>query len=89
MECNIGLLLEFQKKYPKIVRRNDLTMGITCPEKDEMWIFVDKIAFFEQHKKYIMDALISITIHELIHLCGVLNEDMTKFGEKLVRYNDK
>lgn len=93
MNCNIGLLSEFEEKHPDaVLRYNEMPirleeriMGISCLDLDEMWILVDRIAFLERRPGHLIDTLTNATIHEMIHLCGVSDERTAKFGEKMVR----
>lgn len=97
MLCCIGLVSEFEDKYPDTllpyqklpIKQGGRVVGLASQEKDEMWVFVDKITFLKQHEEYIIEALTESTMHEIIHLCGVRDEDAAKFGVKLVKYNDK
>jgi predicted SprT family Zn-dependent metalloprotease len=92
MNCNIGLLSEFEEKHPdaiirqhKIsVRQAGLVTGVACLKRNEMWVFVDRVVFLEQRYEYIIPILTQVTIHEIIHLCGVKNEQEVKYGEMAV-----
>jgi predicted Zn-dependent protease with MMP-like domain len=93
MECNIGLLSEFEKKHPnavttnynKFIMQEDLIMGVASLKRNELWVFIDRIAFLGLSEKSTIEMIIRTTIHELIHLCGVSNEYMARLGEKMVR----
>ena len=91
MQCNIGLLSEFEKKYPdahlndcKLSSKGlEITMGVANKKKNELWIFVDRIALVKQNIKYIIPAITDTIIHEILHLFGY-DEHNARLGEKMV-----
>jgi predicted Zn-dependent protease with MMP-like domain len=86
MKCNIGLLSDFEDYDPHYYYTEDWTgvRGVACPDKNEMWVFVDQIAFYTTDNKNLILRLSLTVIHELIHLCGVLDENMAYNGELAV-----
>jgi len=96
MLCCIGLVSEFEDKYPdvhvlypqKITEIGLITMGVSNIEKDEVWVFVDRVAFLKWHSEYIIPMITRVLVHEIIHLHGY-GEKIARSGEELVKYNDK
>lgn len=90
MNCNIGLLSDFEAHDPHYYYTEDWTCvrGVACPDENEMWVFVDQIAFCTTDNKNLISYLSSVVIHELIHLCGILDENMTYNGVILVACNE-
>jgi len=87
MLCHIGFLSDF-RDYDSDYFEDRSWAGITGiadTDNDKMWVFVDQIAFLEVYMEAIMIRLSNTTVHELIHLCGVLDEDMTYLGVKLAK----
>lgn len=91
---------EFLKEHPRISSREDLPrrledswlFGYANTKRKEMWVFVDELANYYglYHRRYpaiigkIMRDIVSTTVHELIHLNGVEDEDITEYGEDMV-----
>lgn len=93
MICNIMLQSEFRDKYLDGGFLDHwlpdgswgIVLGTSDIKIDTSWIFVDRIAMVDTHIKPIIDTLSNTTIHELIHLCGILDENMTCLGVELVK----
>ncbi len=91
MKCYFGFALDFKDCFTKIEQLrlyggawNGLD-GVSRESTDEAWIFIDNLAKHDIWSG--CDIIISITetvIHELIHLCGVDDEEATFLGTNLV-----
>ena len=90
MKCNVGFLSDFEEFDPGYYGEEDWddVKGVACPDVNECWVFVDQIAFFNEVDKSLELKLSLTVIHELIHLCGCLNEDMVYTGVKLVTWGE-
>lgn len=92
MMCHIGLMSEFKEKHPSAFAIEDKTsvyewgdvLGAANEDRDELWIFVDRIALLEGSLEDVMSLIIDTTVHEIIHLFGY-DENAACFGEKLVK----
>lgn len=92
MVCNIGLASEFKDCFTetqqfRIYERKEGTVcGTSHFHKGKAWIFIDRIALYSIRYDYdIIEEITDTVIHELIHLCGVHDEETTLLGEKLVK----
>lgn len=80
------------KKHPRISSREELplklegawVMGYANQSRKEMWVFVDEIAIYYRTIRKIMKDIVATTVHELIHLNGIVDETMTDYGEDMV-----
>ena len=90
MECNVGLISEYEERDPEYFDKYnwDYVAGVAEPTTDQFWVFVDRIAFFNEDNRSLELRLSLTVIHELIHLCGCLNENMTDNGVKLATRNE-
>lgn len=90
MECNVGLISEYEERDPEYFDKYswDYIAGVAEPDTDQFWVFVDQIAFFNEDDRSLELRLSLTVIHELIHLCGCLNENMTDNGVKLATRNE-
>lgn len=89
MICNVGLGSEFEwyfngasnsKLYGK---DSDKVVGAADLYKQRAWVFIDRIVKRSDVLSNIMKQIASITVHELIHLCGY-EEDVAVRGEDLL-----
>ena len=91
MKCNIGLVSEFEDKYPNATIKNckisteiyPLTIGASNFEEDEAWVFIDRVMHLKRHSKYIIPMITRVLVHEIIHLYGY-DEKIAQSGEELV-----
>lgn len=90
MLCHVGLLSDFEEYDPEYFGMYEwmYIAGIARPEIDQFWVFVDQIAFFNEDDRSLELRLSLTVIHELIHLCGCLDEDMAHTGVKLVTWGE-
>jgi predicted Zn-dependent protease with MMP-like domain len=92
MICHIGLVLEFKDQFTEEAQFRlyggmwDKVGGISREETNEAWIFVDNLALYDLFDGYdIVESITDTVVHELIHLCGVQDENIVGLGERLVK----
>ena len=92
MQCDMSLRSEFAGDVgvdcsAKCVV-DDYTWGLTCPERQQAWVFVDRIVYHFNFFGQMIKTIVGVTVHELIHLCGYKDDDgVAKRGEELLAWN--
>ena len=89
MQCNIGIKSEFEWYFDGesnsalYGKGSDNVVGTADLYKQRAWVFIDRIVKRPDVLSNIMKQIASITVHELIHLCGY-EEDVAVRGEDLL-----
>lgn len=92
MICYFGFVLDFKDCFNELEQQALYRGiwwgrgGISRERTQEAWIFVDNLALYDLSDGYdIIESITDTVVHELIHLCGVHDEQATCLGERLVK----
>jgi hypothetical protein len=92
MVCHVGLTSEFKDCFTRTQQfciyegKCNGIFGVSHLLLGKAWIFIDRIVLYGAlYNCDVIEEITNTTIHELIHLCGILDEDMTCLGVELVK----
>ena len=95
MKCHIGIMSEFTDAFTERVFNaiseyygDGVIRGAADIETQEAWVFIDNIVNSGESFEKLMKSIVGTTIHELVHLCGYVDEAVAMHGEELLAWEE-
>ena len=100
MRCHVGIMSELKESFTERIfnviyeyNGDGIIRGAADVRTQQAWVFIDNIANcgdgFEWNVfEWVMKSIVGTTVHELVHLCGYVDEAVAMHGEELLAWEE-